>query len=176
MKSTLANTAILVIASSIAACGGGGGDAAICQSMAANNSTVTADTGACVSCTVEAPSSAADGNFQTAATISIGAPSASVAVRATAQSGASFPGGQRVGLYWGKPSDAAYGLTLNTYLGDQLQESIALCGLCGGNNPHSPRYESATTTEAFDAVEVVLTSSQTNAAQAVYEVFEICNN
>lgn len=158
-------------------CGGGDGDSSgICLSMAASNATVTTSTGGCVACSVDSPSDAADGDFQTPATVSIGAPSSSVSVRATAQVGASFPAGQEVGLYWGKPSDAAYGLTFNTYLGNQMQESFNLCGLCGGNNPHSARYESATTSQPFDAVEVVLTSSQTNSGQAVYEIFEICND
>ena len=160
----------------LSACSGGGGSGGICQSLSASNATVTTDTGSCAACDVTTPAAAADGNFNSAARVTIGAPSSRVSVRATAQPGASFPGGQRIGLYWAKPSDAAYGLTLNTYLGDSLQESNALCGVCGGNNPHTARYESVTVSEPFDAVEVVLTSSQTNTGQAVYEIYEICDN
>lgn len=160
----------------VSACGGGDGGGNICQSLSSSNATVSTSTGSCAACEVTTPAAAADGNFQSAARISIGAPSSSVSIRATAQPGVSFPGGQRIGLYWAKPSNAAYGLTLNTYLGGNLQETRALCGVCGGNNPHSARYESADVSEPFDAVEVVLTSSQTNTGQAVYEIHEICDN
>lgn len=171
MRDLIRYMVVVTFGCSLSACGGGGGDGqGICHSMSAANAVVTSSAGS----SINNLAAAADGDFNSAATITI-IGSGSASIRATAQSGIAFPNGQTVGVYWSNRSGSTYNLTLNTYLGGVLQESLAICGACGTNNPGPARYDGQETSRSFDAVEVMLSGSQSNTQPATFDVHELCD-
>jgi hypothetical protein len=179
----------ILLAAVVSACTGGGGGGgpsidnsvgAVCASISGGSSRLTSS---CNGCAFSDTSAAADGDLFTAASVTVSAVSTAVTatIRATAQNGIVYPAGNQAGIFFTDNSDVCgnCGVTINTYLGGQLQESDT--GLSNSNvNGQGSRAEyftSVNTTKPFDAVEVVYSGATTPGNSGTFlEVFEICSN
>lgn len=164
----------------LASCNGGGGDGSSgsgsgCVGSFAGSAQVTSSTAGCPLCTISSPSSAIDGNPDSAASIQLPAGGGAVSLRATAQGGVVFPQGNYAGALMARPSSAqaAGSWTFNTYLGGVLQESGGgESNLGGGTAVGDKNYRQFKTTKQFDAVEISINMQSADATP--WQVYEFC--
>ena len=123
---------LLSAALALPACGGGGDDGVDadlqgCTSISGGGTQVSFTSSAgCPSCASADNARAADGNFDSAATMQMGpGGAATIELRVTAQDGVIFPSGSSVGLAYSLATDAQAGLTPSfvTYLNGVQQET-----------------------------------------------------
>ena len=164
----------LAVASLLTACsGGGGGDdsASICRTVGGQL------TGECAGCSIENGPAAVDGSTDSAATLLL-SPNAEATLRAT--------GAQRVAGVTGVLFDIPSGVTslqlqITTYRGGVAQQSGTAFLQAGESNTcgncvfygDGRRYAGINTSQAYDSVELVLTSTSA-ALETPFPVFELC--
>lgn len=155
-----------------------------CVSFKEVNATVVTRVDNTVTMSVANPNNAIDGSLTTPATLTVNGstgPTQGVAIRATAQNGIAFPAGKTAGAFYSVPSGTAqtYTVTIRTLLGNSsIQESNASDNSGGGSGVsggHPSRFTGIVTTKPFDAVEVVVSNTQSEPMPR-FEVFEICSD
>lgn len=154
-----------------------------CASITGGGTKVTTNTDAgCANCSISNASSAADGDLNTYATLSVNnaAPMQGASVRATAQAGIVYPSGQTAGAFVSVPagSGQSYTVTVKTYLSGVLQESNSgdnSGGVDGVQGGHKSSFDGVKTTKQFDAVEVLINNNQAGGTPS-FGVYEICSS
>lgn len=151
--------------------------AAACTYISGGSSTFSFQCNGCDASVSSSASMAADGNLNTAVTLTNSTTMAtSATIRATAQSGIVFPSGYRAGAFQTvTTSMGTSSTTLNTYLSGTLQESSsAPASLMTSGGTGASKWVYFTTTKQFDAVELVISDSWSSGGSVTHSVYEVC--
>jgi len=158
---------------------GSGTPLGACQAIAggASSVTVTIDP-ACEGCSVENAQAAADGDFATYASVTVGPVTPllvhdGVSLRATAQPGVAFPGGSWPTVFYAEAT-GFWEMFMYTWLAGTRQEQTEW-ELTGRDDGQGNGWRAQLADEAFDAVEVNV-SSNDNVADITLRIQEICVN